>query len=466
MKKLFTIILCVLAWISAGAASSVTIDGIRYTLRKNNTLSCRAVNKDALVNVELPQTVRVDGFDYQVGSIEIEGFRNCNNLKSITIPNSVKKIGRCAFSDCKELESVVMPDDGKAEIFSGYYGSGRVGIFKGCVKLSKVSGHDLPYPGYVIFDAFCNCDDTPFYATILKEGSANLASRTYPKKEQPATVIIREQTATAPNPAAKTFTPDAVDLDIPVSQQTNDRTFALIIGNENYKRVAPVDFADNDAQTFGRYCELTLGVPRSNIRTYIDATYGDMVAAINDIKSIAEVYDGNIKVIAYYAGHGVPDENSRNAYLLPVDATGSDTNTCYPLNKFYEELGSLNAKQVIAFIDACFSGSTRGDGMLTSARGVRLRPRDLEASGNMVILTAASGNQSALAYDTKGHGIFTYYLLNKLRETGGNVSIGELADYVSTEVARQSIVVNRKLQLPAVNFAPSLHSQWRELKLK
>lgn len=139
---------------------------------------------------------------------------------------------------------------------------------------------------------------------------------------------------------------------------------------------------------------------------------------------------------------------------------------CYPLNKLYDELGSLNAEFVVAFIDACFSGSLRGDGMLASARGIRLRPRDLQATGNLVVLSAASGEQSALPYDEKGHGIFTYYLLDKLNSTRGDVNIGELSDYITTELARQSVVVNRKLQTPTVKHSPALVNDWRTMKTK
>lgn len=50
-----------------------------------------------------------------------------------------------------------------------------------------------------------------------------------------------------------------------------------------------------------------------------DATYGNMIAAIKQLKEIANAYEGEAGVILYYAGHGVPDEKRNSAYLLPVD---------------------------------------------------------------------------------------------------------------------------------------------------
>lgn len=90
-----------------------------------------------------------------------------------------------------------------------------------------------------------------------------------------------------------------VDTDIPQCKRSNDRTFAVIIANENYSKLSKVPFALNDGKTFGEYCRRTLGLPQSNIRFYGDATYGTMLAAVNDIGKIAAAYYGDIRVIFY-----------------------------------------------------------------------------------------------------------------------------------------------------------------------
>ena len=110
---------------------------------------------------------------------------------------------------------------------------------------------------------------------------------------------------------------DPIDVNLPKSAVQAENTFAVIIGNEDYKYVAKVPFAVNDANIVAKYCRVTLGLPDDNVRVYPNATYGDMLDAIDDITAIADVYGGNIRVIFYYAGHGVPDESTRSAYLLP-----------------------------------------------------------------------------------------------------------------------------------------------------
>lgn len=246
-------------------------------------------------------------------------------------------------------------------------------------------------------------------------------------------------------------TKDIIDTDIPYTNRHNPNTFAVIIGNENYTRgVANVDYAINDAKTFSRYCVNVLGLPEKNVRLYTDATYGDLLAAIDDIKLITDSYKGEAKVIFYYAGHGVPDDATKQAYLMPIDAAGSNMQVCYPLSKLYGQLSEMNTQGVVVLLDACFSGSTRGNDMLASVRGVRIAPKHLQPKGNMVVFSASTGSQTAFPYREKGHGMFTYYLLEKLRESNGDTTIGELYEYVSDNVTRQSVVEERKPQIPTI----------------
>ena len=253
-----------------------------------------------------------------------------------------------------------------------------------------------------------------------------------------------------------------VDETIPKTNSKNSNTFAVIIGNENYQKVAKVQFARNDANIFAQYCKLTLGLPEKNIRSYNDATYATLLSAVKDIKNIAQAYKGNLDVLFYYAGHGVPNESSNDSYLLPIDTDGRSVEVCYPLSKLYEELGSMNAKSVIVFMDACFSGAQRGEGMLAAARGVAIEARPAEPQGNMVVFSAASGDETAYPYREKSHGLFTYFLLKKLQETKGTVTLGELGNYIIDNVTKESVVSNGKSQTPTVTCSEIMGADWRK----
>lgn len=255
-----------------------------------------------------------------------------------------------------------------------------------------------------------------------------------------------------------------IDSDIPMRNKKTENHFAVVIGNENYDRVAPVQYAEADAKIFAEYCKKTLGMPDNNVRYYKDATSLTIKKALKDIHNISDVYKGNLNLLFYYAGHGIPDEK-QNAYLLPVDAESSDLDYCLSISELYESLGELEANSVTVFIDACFSGSKRGEGMIDNVRGVAIKPKAETPSGNVVVFSAATNEESAHPYEEQGHGLFTYFLLRKIKESKGEISLGDLADYVISKVSQRSIVDFRRPQTPTVLHSPEVNASWKIQKL-
>lgn len=257
-----------------------------------------------------------------------------------------------------------------------------------------------------------------------------------------------------------------VDLNVPEGGIRNENTFAVIIANEQYKREVPVEYAINDGTSFRDYCIKTLGIPEKNVHMATNASYLDMIDQIDWITTVAESYQGAASVIFYYAGHGIPDESSKEAYLLPVDGNGSNVNTGYRLGELYERLGHCPTRSTLVLLDSCFSGSQRDGTMMASARGVAIKAKAAQPVGRMVVLSAAQGDETAYPYREKNHGLFTYFLLKKLQETRGDVTLGELSDYLTNQVGRISIVENGKSQTPTANAAQAMIDEWRTLKLQ
>ena len=256
-----------------------------------------------------------------------------------------------------------------------------------------------------------------------------------------------------------------VDENIPETNTKNSNTFAVIIANENYQSVAPVPYALNDGKIFREYCLKTLGIPEKQIKYIPNATGNQIKAQINWLQNICEVFE-DAQIIFYYAGHGIPDESSRTAYLLPVDGIGTDISTGYKLDDLYSALGHIPANNVTVFMDACFSGSKREQGMLASARGVAIKARSGMPQGNMVVFSAAQSDETAYPNNEEKHGMFTYFLLKKLQDTQGDVTLQELGEYITLNVSQQSILLNGKSQTPCVTPSASLDASWREWKLK
>jgi len=202
-----------------------------------------------------------------------------------------------------------------------------------------------------------------------------------------------------------------------------------------------------------------------NIGDY-DATLNDIRGELDWLSKVADAFKGEANIIFYYAGHGVPDENSLSAWLLPVDGWGANVNTGYKLDDLYKILGKMPAKTVTVFMDACFSGSQRSGDMMASARGIAVKATPGAPTGSMVVFSAAQGDETAFPYREKGHGMFTYFLLKKLQETKGDVTLGELSNYIETNVRQQSIVTNNKSQTPTVTPAAAISDKWKGMKLR
>ena len=312
-----------------------------------------------------------------------------------------------------------------------------------------------------------NMTKDEFYAqnNIQPLHQMSLQANNVPSVSQQANVVL-SQTNNQPNVQVEKPKSD-VDIEIPIIKKSlGEKTFVVIIANENYQEVAKVPYTINDGEIFAEYCKKTLGIPETNISLVKDATANNMKREVRWLTQILQQYNGEAKAIVYYAGHGIPDESTKDAYLLPVDGYGDDPSTGYSLNELYKTLNEVPSKSTLVFLDACFSGANRDGSMLASARGVAIKAKPTAPIGNMVVFSAAQGDETAYPYIDKGHGLFTYYFLKKLQETKGDVTLGELSEYITDQVGKQSIVINRKSQTPNVSVSSSLQSDWKKMKIQ
>lgn len=270
-------------------------------------------------------------------------------------------------------------------------------------------------------------------------------------------------------PKITSITPGTSDIDmnIPRSSTSRENTFCLIVANEKYANqdTPNVKYAAQDGKTFEEYCLRTLGLPRDNIRFAINAKYLEMKEMLKWFGEVADVYGKDANFIVYYAGHGVPDEKG-NCKLIPADVSINDVNNGYSLKEIYTSLGKLPLNSALVLIDACFSGNDRQNvaALDETHRGIAPVVKQEAVTGNVVVLTAASGTETALAYEEQAHGLFSYFIMKKLQDTKGEVSYGELYDYVKKNVMRKSIVAKGKKQTPCVTVSPKMLNTWKNIK--
>ena len=109
--KSFAIILALMMMLMAFAScdmlnSNGGKEELGFHLLSDNTYGVMAGNTTYTENIVIPETHNGKA----VTQILPKAFYEANNLKSITIPESVTSIGSYAFCDCNTLTSVTIPD--------------------------------------------------------------------------------------------------------------------------------------------------------------------------------------------------------------------------------------------------------------------------------------------------------------------------------------------------------------------
>ncbi len=90
------------------AKSSTATYKVTKSAMKNGTVTYVApINKKA-TKVTIPETVTIDGVKFKVTAIANNAFKNCTNLRRVTIGKNVKTIGKQAFYGCKKLKNITI----------------------------------------------------------------------------------------------------------------------------------------------------------------------------------------------------------------------------------------------------------------------------------------------------------------------------------------------------------------------
>lgn len=240
---------------------------------------------------------------------------------------------------------------------------------------------------------------------------------------------------------------DVAHLPEDILQKPYPKDWGLIIGIENYAHLPSVAYARKDALIVRDYFVKILGVPEDNIIALIDsdATKARMEGYLKDY--IPANVEQNSTLYVYFAGHGAPDMEKGDSYLIPHDGdTRFIARTGYKLKSFYEDLDKLDIQRVYVFLDSCFSGvaSRAAEMLIKGIRPALVHVEEVRLDSDEVIaLSAANADQVSNAHPETKNGLFTYYLLRALRgEADTNddqwISVKEVYRYVKNHVARVS----------------------------
>jgi len=411
----------------------------------------------AFANCNTLQEVIFEGSDLQ--TIGWGAFLNCTHLRNISLPVQVTNIETIAFANCTSLASAIIPD--RCRVADQAYASctnlKMIDVAPTAILGHQVFANEVTVNGRVRHSLYAGeLRRLPQYINIGNCHEFGFSRESVDKCTNKQKSEIDYDYATS-----------GVDSNIPVASHSRYDTYALVIGNQNYRFASNVPYAIHDARVFAEYCKKTLGIPVENIHISEDATKQMILEEeiedwISNIK-----YRENKKLIVYYAGHGVPDVKNKNkAYILPTDVRGTNPQRGIALDKFYSKLGELAFAQTSVFLDACFSGVSRNnEGVTEGLREVEIEAEEATFSdGNVVVFSAAQGNETAQGYPEEGHGLFTYYLLKEIQDTNGTINYGELSERITTNVSRQALQLKmQKKQTPATRFSEKATENWRDM---
>lgn len=126
MKKQLLLLFALLP--ASSFAYEFEVDGIYYSEIGNNHLSVEYGEIEYTGQIVIPEHVFYNDINYSVTHITDNAFNGCKSVTSVTLPTSLKSIGRRAFRECTALTSITIPES-VTEIYDF--------AFLGCSGLTK-----------------------------------------------------------------------------------------------------------------------------------------------------------------------------------------------------------------------------------------------------------------------------------------------------------------------------------------
>lgn len=106
-KKLLILLVLLFLTVNANAFIQVEIDGIYYTIDEQEKNARVEFGYNNFSEFVIPDFLTIEDEKYPVTQINEQAFSGCK-MVSVTIPNSVKKIGKWAFAWCPNLTTVTI----------------------------------------------------------------------------------------------------------------------------------------------------------------------------------------------------------------------------------------------------------------------------------------------------------------------------------------------------------------------
>lgn len=219
------------------------------------------------------------------------------------------------------------------------------------------------------------------------------------------------------------------ELDEQAISNASGRSFALVVGNNDYAHLNDLFTAATDARVMAQVLAQQFGF---ETEVLIDASRGEFLRALNRYRSVLNPED---QFLVYYAGHGDLDRVNFRGHWLPVNAEAHDNTEWVSNVTVTDLLNLLPSNEVLAISDSCYSGmlsrSVLGAAKVTdgvAGRGLTRVRTSMTSGGVAPVLDGVGGR----------HSIFAEALIGALSEAPRRISAQALFDAFADRVQRSA----------------------------
>jgi len=164
------------------------------------------------------------------------------------------------------------------------------------------------------------------------------------------------------------------------------------------------------------------------------------------LDKVIENYGQNDTVLIYYSGHGFFAGSRNKVYIgtYDVNTLTSKNKAINGVSLAYireEVFAKSNAKNILLFLDCCFSGAIEQERVRTRIYSGQMAI-GISRGGARIAFVSSSGNSVSFEDDEFENSIFTSYILKGLQgeatnEVSGNVTLHSLMRYLSSAMPKE-----------------------------
>ena len=235
---------------------------------------------------------------------------------------------------------------------------------------------------------------------------------------------------------------DDLNFDVKTSSMLKPNLYVVSVGVSDFKKQSyNLDYAHVDAKSISGLFKKQKGLLYKDVQvkelTNKEATRANILDAFYWLEKNVTHKD---VAILFIASHGFNEKGK--FYILPHDGDPDRLrSTAVNWADFQDVLGNLPSK-VMLFLDACHSGALGNNLMKTrgTVNNTEAIREITSAEHGVVVMSAATGNESSLEHPDWKHGAFTYALLKAMEQkkadfnSDGIVYLRELDFFVADEV--------------------------------